>query len=270
MAGGGSNYLKRTEVSDANLQTGRYARLGSAEASDVIAKVSVVPFTSETGGGVYRGGVFVRYVDTSNWLMMVTTGWSGAGGSYPGWALIKRVAGTETTLASGLIKTGGAGVFAEISLQVLSSGAIEASIVGMEGGVPILVTDSVLATGGALEEGGFGIYDVWTSASAKTRLYDSFSVMTGASSSGAVCNSDKAMEIRPDVAEKEDPTGKFWSPVPEYRGSDFYLDPAGSGDLVNKLIVKMRRNDLDLEPDTSIADAQSLEVLARERWLAPR
>lgn len=84
------------------------------------------------------------------------------------------------------------------------------------------------------------------------------------------CLASKALEIDSYSAEREDVAGKFLSAVPVYRGSDLYLDPAGSAGLINRLVVKMRRNDTVVEPDLNVTDKQSLEVLARERFIAPR
>jgi hypothetical protein len=257
------NYLKRTEVSDANLQTGRYARLGTATPTNVLAQVNVDPYQSGTSGGIYRGGVFIRYVDTSNWLMMVITGWTGVVGSNPGWALIKRVAGVETTLATGKITSGGTGFSVPISLQALSDGSIQASVEGMEGN-PVGKTDAALATGGALEKGGFGIYDAWTSAAAMTRVYDSFLAFTPPTD--AAVFSKQSVEVRSDRVQREDAGGTLWVPRKDYKGSYFKPPPARREARPVRTIVKLSRGNIDTMADPSIDDA-SFKIFWQSRGL---
>lgn len=85
-----------------------------------------------------------------------------------------------------------------------------------------------------------------------------------------VCAADQSMKVLATTAIREDATGSHWSPVPRYRGTGFYLDPAGYGGRINRLAVKMRRDDLPTEPDSAIGDKQQLEVLVRERFRLPR
>lgn len=111
-------------------------------------------------------------------------------------------------------------------------------------------------------------YDECFGGSADTRLYDNLAIWEPAFP--PVCESGQSLEIRHDGAEREDSAGTYWSPVPEFRGAHFELDPAGDSKRINRLVAKMRRNDNKLEPDSTAVDKQTLEVLARERFLMPR
>jgi hypothetical protein len=93
---------------------------------------------------------------------------------------------------------------------------------------------------------------------------------TEAGVNNTVCSASQSLEIRSDAIEREDATGSFWTPPPFARGSKFYLDPEGSAGLVNRIAVRMRRNDTAVEPDTNPTDKQTLRIWKRERFLTPR
>lgn len=168
------DYLKRTATADANLQTGRYALLGSEEPTGIFITVSQTGLQTISG---YRGGVLCRYVDTSNWLMLVKTGYTGSVGSRPTWSLIKRKEGTETVLASG----SGLGV-GTLSLFVGKNGAPQVFLGGEYASPAAEVDpDPDLVQGAKLGKGKYGIYDAYTEAAAKERQFRAFQVITAAS-----------------------------------------------------------------------------------------
>jgi|GEM_PF-5192680 len=111
------------------------------------------------------------------------------------------------------------------------------------------------------------IYDQWTGGGALTREYDNVALWVP--DQQLVCASGRALEVRGDSEDREDQAGDFWSPMP-YRGSHFLLDPAGREERVNRLALRMRRNDVVGEPSRDLTDPQSVEVRVRERVLAPR
>jgi hypothetical protein len=127
-----------------------------------------------------------------------------------------------------------------------------------------------------LENPAFGVkgkafvYDENQTPTACTRRYDNLRVWKPEIAPVRFAN--QSVELRHDGVEREDSTGNFWAPVPEYRGSGLYLDPAGDQGLINRLAIKSRRNDLKLEPDSSagLEDKRALEVLVSERFLVPR
>jgi hypothetical protein len=118
-------------------------------------------------------------------------------------------------------------------------------------------------------EGKVAIYDQKREAGGGyIREYDNLSVWVP--DVPVVCPSGRALEIRADAEEREDAAGIRWSPLPQYRGGHFLLDPAGKDDLVNRVAVKMRRANLTEDVEANLTDPQGVEVLARERFLAPR
>jgi hypothetical protein len=117
-------------------------------------------------------------------------------------------------------------------------------------------------------EGKAFLYDENRGETAATREYDNLAIWEP--DQPVACPPGRSLEIRSDAAERENPEGTYWSPVPRYRGANFYLDPAGDSGQINRIAVKMRRNDTKEEPDASLADKQSIEVRVRERFLSPR
>lgn len=278
-------YLYRQAVSDA-ANVPRYAILGTKKYTN--CRVSCEMSNSNPGGSgsAVQGSmaVMARYVDTNNfvrfWLYpSLDYGYTGITFTVA-WSVKveKRVAGTISTVnyfLNGITNTlvayqayNAKLPWIKLELIILETGEWRAKVNGQYGVAERTGTDTDMATGGALAEGKAGLQDYQPNATASTRYYDNFEATPY--NLGAVCNSGKALDLDNNTADFEDPTGKFFSPVPEYRGSDLYLDPAGDEELVNRLLVKMRRNDIRLEPDIGITDKQTLEVLARERFLAPR
>ena len=135
---------------------------------------------------------------------------------------------------------------------------------GTTAGTPLLSgQDSALETGAALASGKVGLYDAWTSSASSTRTYDNFEVFTAAEA-GRVCHANRQVEARWDGTELQDSTGVYWGPPSSERGGRFFA-PVGN----SRVAVKMRRNDVTVEPDTNVTDKQRIEVLIRERFLAP-
>lgn len=256
---------RRTATSDSSLNAGRFGLAGSTEYESV--QVSAVASSSVLKEEVSRIGVLARYVDTSNWLIgVLSTGLSSSGGAIRVWLeVIRCISGsavalgrTELTAASVLPST-------TVTLSVAASGSWTAESMG-EG---ISGQSSTLATGGALAKGKVGIYDAWTSATACTRTLDSFNAM-GADSAAVVCYSGKAIEFNSRGAERESSAGGTWGQPDLPRGANFYLEPEGADERINRIIVLMRRGDVEEEADSAVTDKHTVEIKVRERFLLPR
>jgi hypothetical protein len=254
---------RRTAVSDDDLNTGRYAIAGSEEPTT--AKVSVTQNSNVAlfGGGIRRG-VFLRYSNTENWLMAGLESFGGL----PVLRVYKRVAGTVTQLRESppissfngtnrVITSLFAGADGTWQAWAYESGTTEPSPV-LEG------SDTALAAGGTLEKGKGGIYDAQTTATAITRYYDEFSLLSG-SQAGRVCFSGKSCTLSSDGFTRQDSTGKYEGSASLYRGGNLYLNPG-----LNRIVIAMRRNDAAQEADDHVTDQHTTEVLVRERFLAPR
>jgi hypothetical protein len=70
-----------------------------------------------------------------------------------------------------------------------------------------------------------------------------------------------------DAAVRQDSTGTFYGPPPEYRGARFWLQPAGDDDRSTRVAVKARRNNVDEFQDDNIGDSITPSVAYRARRL---
>lgn len=244
-----SHSLQRAEVSDADLNTGRYAIAGTTEPTAV--QVGVTVTASTIAAAKLNLGVFARYSSTENWVKAVV----GAAELVPGvnlltFLVIKRVAGTITTLGSfqafvnHLTAT-------EVSLSVALNGSWRATATGaftatLEG------QDAAFAPAGALEKGKSGLYDAWTAATANTRTLDNFTVFT--TTSDAAVYASKKAEVRWDRMQREDSSGTVLVPRTDYKGSYFRPQPARREGRSQRTIVKLSRYNTDTMQDAAIDD----------------
>lgn len=276
--------VQRTALSDAS-NVPRYGLLGTNKYTNITAGIDVISSNPrEEFSSCANMGLILRYVDVNNWAKLELRR-SAIGGGNNHWYCYfrKKVAGVESFyigvngFSSALGPNGdySAVMISPFNVQFATWVRLEATIledgsfkVGAKGEVYLTGQDNVFATGGALAEGRIGISDEKTVAGAETRYYGSFSAYTP--TVNVICNSNKAVEVRSYDTQFQNTTGTYWSPVPQYRGSGLYLDPAGDQAKVNRLAVKMRRGDSKVEPDNNPTDKQTLEVLARERFLRPR
>jgi hypothetical protein len=282
----GEKNTRRTAVSDTSLYAGCIALLGTTA---LTASKTSVTFNSgsamrPTKNGAFGetlvqqlSGLIVRYVDTEHWIALVLY----QDGFIPGvpenavsLGLVKRTtAGTIFSRISpvsssytGYLAPGGViSGSPTLTFQVLPNG-----VYTVTGGVLTSTgQDADLATGGQLASGRAGIYDAYISAEAGTRRFSAFQSL-GAEEATRVCYSGRQVEYNSQACARQDATGVYMGPPSVYRGAGFYLEPAGKLNLVNRVAVRMRRNDIVAEPDANVTDKQAIEVLARERFLAPR
>jgi hypothetical protein len=116
-----------------------------------------------------------------------------------------------------------------------------------------------LATAGAIATGKVGIADAAVSAVA--RYYDDFYVGAPAAEP-AVIFSGRNMQIRYDDTVRQDATGTYTGRPPIYRGSRFLV---GVG--TSRVLVKARRNDVDMAEDPNVTDALQVQVGVTPRGL---
>lgn len=131
---------------------------------------------------------------------------------------------------------------------------------------PLLVgQDSALATGGTLASGKAGLYDLHPGATAVTRNYDNFALLTDSGSvttitSRVVMNSGKSLRVTSDRTRKEPTSGSVWSRVP-FEGHYVQIIPGQT----SRLVMKARRSNVDLAPDLGISDAMTFSLIATPR-----
>lgn len=267
-------FLGRNEKNDANINTGRYVTAGTTNYTDIGARVGVAFEDTSSGSGspVAIAGVIVRCVDINNWLgAVIYDDGSGvlraelrkrAGGTL---SVVKSVVFTPGTYRGGVVQVeaNSQGVWILSFSSLTSSLTSFTSMVEIERGY-----DSALATGGALATGKIGLVHANTAASGRGVFGDEFAAWVP--STNRVCESGRSVELRSNEVEKIDTTNKYWSRVPFYRGGYFFLDPEGDAGVYNRLNVKMRRLNTVQESSPNVTDKHAIEVLARERFLAPR
>lgn len=255
---------QRTEVSDADINTGRYAVAGTTVFSDVVVGVSCKRSSSTAGASeAVRGGALARYTDANNWLF---GGFEFANTASPGVdtaKVIKRVAGTVTTLASVSIEP--STDLRYVWLDVDAFGRYFLWVAQLYPTSPQLLAagaDSALAAGGALDDGKNGFYDAKTGANACTRNYDSFSVWIPGSRKHVVdANSQAAFDHQ--LSLKYDSASGAWHRINRYTGSRVFL-PVGT----SRLAIEQDRNDLEGGlPVGDRADSLTATLKARPRVL---
>lgn len=253
-------FLKRAAKEDVK-DAGRYVFLsGTAGMTDTVVECEVKR-TGITETNNLHQGVLARYVNNENWLRL---NFVPATLIHSNLILRWKVAGVLFENIYALPSHFSEGSWGKLRLVVMVDGT---ATVYWQGAKIATKWRSEFAQGGALAKGKVGIYDGFTAVDAVTRNYRNFVAWTPAVPT--VCESSQSLECRHDAVERENAGGTYWSPVPEYRGAHFLLDPAGGEKRINRLAVKMRRNDNKLESDSTVTDKHTLEVLARERYLTP-
>ncbi len=255
-----NKWIYREENSDASTYTGYYARLGAGTATITAAQVDSI--TSEPVNEI-GSGVFVRYSDVNNWLMALRT----FAPPYQFVTLLKRVSGTVTTLAS---RVTGSSVseWRTLKISVDASGNVVVYDGSAGGALTAVVSasDSALATGGALQGGGYGIYDVDVSVVSKpTRRFDNFYVYApsiGVPTSDAVSYASQKVQLTTEGMYRLDSGGTAYGPVSRVIGDLARLPVGGT----TEISIKASRGDLDELPDSGIDDLAA-KVYYRPTWL---
>ena len=259
-----NKWAYRSAISDADLNTGQYIRCGSGvlAATTVSVDINASPLTP-TG---VRYGALLRYVDTNNWLMAVIV-------DYLQVSLIKRVAGTVTTLATAANPT--VGTLGTWKTLVVSADASGNCIVyfGERGGTstPIItvLADANLATGGAIDDGGYGMYDATTASDTGTRYYDNLAVSTLATSASIInpaINSGYGLDLKHNTALTDNSAGTSVGTTPIRQGNYPKLPPATRNTSKSRIVVRARRNDNDL----GLADTGTSDALRASLTVTPR
>ncbi len=259
----------RTAVGDADVFTGRYITASTPTLTNSVAQVDTNSGASSSGVGISYHAVLLRYTDTSNWFAAFFQILAGATGYDI--AIVKRVAGANTTIASSGssgIYPYSSGVWKSIRLWADATGRWGAWVTnqGASFGAPLFTGfDPVLATGGALASGKVGIYDALpTGAITKTRTYDNF--LAWVPVTDAVVNASQSAELRTDGMFREDVSGSAFGPVSWVEGDLPRLPVSGLEGRTVEGMVKLSRGDFATLPDTGIDDL-SARVNYRRCWI---
>lgn len=267
---GNLNQATRTAKEDADLTEGAFEFAGTNEQTD--AKVSCEIDCHQAGGPInFLHGVFLRG-DSANKRAIV----AGFGRDE---ATNKRIFRVAAVFGGGVgvlplaATTGELPIHkAIISLEITAEGVFRAWCYppGETEPAPLLQGFySPLASGGLMQKGRAGLYDAWAGTSTVFREYDNFQVVS-IEPTLAVCYSGKTAEWRSDGFLRQDSSGTYYGVPSLYRGGNLYLPHEGADQAVTRLVIAMRRNDIDAELDPNVTDKHSAEVKVRERYLLPR
>jgi hypothetical protein len=235
---------------------GRYAILGTTNYTDTEVSVrgAISGYVLTT---VLEQAVIARWTDSSNYLRLTVKYF------YPTSEirLEQVVAGTATTLASAPWSLLSA---YRLRLLVFASGRAIGQISDTGGAVvaEVQAVSSTLATGGTLETGKPGLRDKNVQATPGNRFFTDFAVATPTAEPIALY-SGRTMQIRYDDVFRQDSTGTYTGRPASYRGTRCLLPPGTS-----RIMVKARRNDIDVSSDENVTDALQIQVGWTPRGLA--
>jgi hypothetical protein len=238
----------------------RYAVLGATAYTNIEVGVRVQR-SDYSAGSATRQKLRARWVDSGNNVAAYIG--TGADGDYL--IVDVTVASTPTAYVGGKVPTRD-GEWYALSLVVYSSGALAARCVGPGGAVlaTVFLRNAALATGGALDDGAIGFSD--ESGGTTSRYYDDFYAATPAAEP-IVIHSGQSIEFRHDTVLREDSTGVYAGPPPEYVGSRCLIPNAGGPGREARIAVMAKRNDVETTADDNIADSTTVQVWGQPRYL---
>ena len=271
----GKTARRSVVFADADINTGRYVVLGPNQAAVAVqADLKRGSLGLSSSGNEQRFGVLARFNDVNNWLMAVFNSSYDDGAA--GWAywvkLLKRVGGGTPTPIGKARWTGAAGFYEASNtprLQVDTAGrAYVWSAATAASGRPtsplIAVSDSALATGGALATGKSGLY---AAANVTQPAVDADNFFSFTPAPDAAIFAGRDLELRHDRARRENSDGSGWSPVSNGGRGHFLRIPAGSRPgMTGRMIVGAYRNDPATMPDPGPVDIQA-QLFITERGL---
>lgn len=267
----GSASVVGTALGDASLYTGRYAMLDGSSSLDAVEVKVDLELPRQVAGDpyVFRGGVLARYVSTNSWLMGVME--HDAHNTYV--RIIKRVGGTATELAAAQYGSGQVTGWHSLKLLVDEDGKADLYLTGQGGNYGAALasaSDAALATGGTLDNGKVGIYDVTDvpGGTGGSRYYDNFVALAGAGGIGsdAVTFASQSTQLTTDGHYRLDSGGTAYGPVSIQSGDLPRLPVAGLENRTTQIFLKASRGDFDSLPDSGIDDI-SAQISYSPSWL---
>ncbi|MDP9117157.1 MAG: hypothetical protein M3O28_07850, partial [Actinomycetota bacterium] len=241
--------LLRATAADASP---RFGVLGAAR-TDTAVQATVTVATAAYGG---RVGVVARWVDASNYAVAFM-----AGGALTFQTVVGGAAQTNLTYT-----WPNAGAVTQLGLSIQPSGAWSAGGISNGSTFSISGVDNNLLTGGALASGKAGLYD-YNSGAAIARSFAAFSI-TGLPAESIVMYPSRTLEVRSDSTIRQDATGTYYGPTPQYRGTRFFVPQAGSAGRVSRVLVKAGRNDVESigNADGPVGDSLTAAVAYTPRY----
>ena len=262
------HYVRRRGFTDAGsgFINGRFATASGSTLAGVAASIDLGIVAAITNP--FSQGLVLRYVDTSNFAIVIV---QGTGDIVKGASalidIVTVVSGTSATVASGTIPAFAIGATAPPPFRTLQA-TIDAAgranaYWGPLGGPYVFIASgsaSALATGGTLASGLCGLYS-WE---AGVDLYfDNF--WCEAFSGDAAFYSGRQLEVRSDRANRQNSGGTIWTPPSSYVGQYLRVPTPAFYDGVDNVLVKASRNDPATSNDPAI-DAIEAQVNITPRY----
>jgi hypothetical protein len=258
--------VQRTAVSDTAY---KIAVSGVAATTTQVASVDVkLDIPAAAAYSSNSAGAVIRYVDANNWIGAQAIPNSVNGNEYTNFSITKVVGGVFTNLVADLLVPIPWSTWATIALQADTQGRAVAWIYIQGSLTPVrtlVIQDTDFATGGALASGKPGFFDGNFDSSATTRNYDNFKAWVPPID--AVMYSTQSVEVRADSTVREDSSGTYYGPVPQYRGSRFLLPPAGSASRTSRVLVKAHRDDITTGNATNVTDSLTAQIKYTPRYV---
>jgi len=186
-------------------------------------------------------GVVARYVDASNHVL----GHLRFESSQVWLRLGIVVAGAASGVSKDVTSLVSAQTWFRLRVVVWATGAYNVSLLSDGGAVLATVsnTRTDLATAGALASGRGGLYGQNASINI-TPYWDEITV-NSIDPEPVVIYSARTAEVRSDRTIRQNSDGTAVGDVPAYRGSRFYVPPAGQANRTSRVLVKASRTDVE-------------------------
>jgi hypothetical protein len=251
--------LQRSAVSDEGLGV-HQGRLHIASAPTLAATVVEVDLKVNALGNNSLG-LLARYASVANFLAVYLNVASST------LFVEKRVSSTSTILRAYPLLVFSTNTWYSLRTLVDTSGNVEVYFgpKGMSGALPLFnVTDSALATGGAIASGKVGIMDHAKSEGAMTRSFDNFLAWEPAAD--AVTFASQKAQLTTDGMFRHDAGGSSYGPISRVVGDLPRLPAGGLEGRAVELFLKGSRGDLGELPDSDVDDIGA-KIFAKRSWL---
>lgn len=268
----GDETLSRSDSTFAN--PARVATMGSGAFTNVEFGFDV-RYTEQINSAA-SSAAFVRYVDASNYAIAEMHPGTG-GASNPMEIRFAAVVASSIVLDTGSVVVPTpmqADTWYRLRVIIFASGQGRLSWFARSGGLlgEVPFAHPALATGGALASGVNRLRDSNGSGNACTRYYDNIYAIVPPAEPIA-CYSGQSIEFTSDATLREDSTGTYSGPPPEYIGGRFTVPNAGGPNRDTRVGVIARRNDIEVAADNDLVsnatmDSTTVAVYVRPQYLA--
>ena len=256
--------VSRTAVLDAT-NAGRFSRAGTAVATGIDVRCDL----EKTGTrDVAYGGLFIRYVDTNNWVLAELY-WTTR---HYDLRLKRKLSGTVST--RWYVYDVGRSRAIRMGVQALANGVIYVAtgpIGAQDLTIRIVDTgDANTQAGGALDDGGYGIYheNPHPSISDPYRFDNFTAVATSEVVVQPAVFSGRKLQVTNEAALTASSDGAYLANTPVREGNYLLLPPATRNGQKSRIVVRARRDDIEEQfEDTGLTDDLTAKLSVTPRVL---